>query len=96
MYLLRKETINTFQNRPELLSSWMCNLSEMREVLIKIFILHNIHGWQGLKIALSEFDFKFEVKDLIIFYSRYELDEKLLNTLLDLSLKISRKKYETN
>jgi hypothetical protein len=91
MYLLRKETINTFQSRPDLLSNWMCNLSEMREVLIKIFILHNIHGWQGLKIALSKFDFEFDVKDLIIFYSRYELDEKLLNMLLKLSLKLQSK-----
>lgn len=85
MYLLRKETISVFQNRPDLLSSWMYNLSEMREVLISLFILHDIHGWQGLKQALSKFDFEFDVKDLIVFYSRYELDEKILNKLLDLS-----------
>lgn len=96
MYLLRQETINTFQNEPKILSNWMRNLSELREVLISLFILHNIHGWQGLKDALSELDFEFDVKDLIVFYSRYELDEKLLNTLLDLSIKLSREKYETN
>lgn len=91
MYLLRQETINRFQDKPEILSSWIHNLSEMREVLIELLILHNIHGWQGLKSALLKFDFEFNIKDLIVFYSRYELDEKLLNTILDLSLKLQSK-----
>jgi hypothetical protein len=91
MVILQKNVIDMFRNNPESLCKWMHNLNEMREVLISIFILHNIHGWQGLKSALSKFDFEFETRDLIVFYSRYELDAALVDTLLKLVLKLSNK-----
>jgi len=90
MVILREDVIDKFKDNPEILCKWMHILNEMREVLISLFILHNIHGWQGLKSALSKFDFEFETKDLIVFYSRYELDEKLLNMLLNFSLKLKQ------
>lgn len=88
MVVLKKDTIQMFENCPEILSEWMRNLSEMRELLISIFVSYNIHGWQGLSSALSRYGFDFEIKELIIFYSRFELSEKLLDVLLDLNLKL--------
>ena len=88
MVVLKKDTLNLLRNSPELLSEWMRNLSEMRERLICIFISYNIHGWQGLSSALLEYGFEFDKKELIIFYSRFELNESLLDMLLDLNIKL--------
>lgn len=88
MVILQKNVIDTFRSNPESLCKWMHNLNEMREVLISLFIRYNIHGWQGLSSALLKFNFEFETKDLIIFYSRYELKESLVDTLLKLVVKL--------
>ena len=88
MVILKKDTISMFETHPEFLCAWMHTLNEMREVLISMFIHHDIHGWQGLKSALSKLNYEFEVKDLIVFYSRYEVSEVLIETLQDFSLKL--------
>lgn len=91
MVVLKKDTIALLQHSPELLSEWMCNLSEMRETLISVFVSYNIYGWQGLSSALVHYGFDFDIKELIVFYSRFELSEKLLDVLLDLNLKLISK-----
>jgi len=88
MVVLKKSTIAMFSNRPDLLSLWMIVLKEIKELLIKFFIYKGIYGWQGLKIALEKEGYKVNVKDLIIFYSDYELNENLLETLQFFSLKL--------
>jgi hypothetical protein len=88
MVVLRKCVVHYFANRPDLLCDWMRNLNEMREVLVSLLIRYNIYGWQGLRSVLLKFNLEFETKDLIIFYSRYELKESLVDTLLELVLKL--------
>ena len=88
MVVLKKENIYLFADKPHLLSEWMQVLRKMRDVLKKIFISKNIWGWQGLEKALTAYGYQFETKDLIVFYSEYEIDESLIEMLMDFSLKI--------